>query len=58
LICASAHSASTIFRRQYSTGMSMSGRKPTEILYLQARLGQGYHIYTSTSSFAKEGGAI
>ncbi|MCI0426865.1 MAG: group 1 truncated hemoglobin [Nitrospiraceae bacterium] len=31
------------------------GRKPTKILHLQARLWQGYHIYTS-DRFVREGG--
>jgi hypothetical protein len=33
-------------------------RRSTEVLHLQARLGQGYHMYISDGSFAKEGWVI
>lgn len=46
VICASAHSASTIFIPKAITDRHEYERRPTEILHPQARLWQGYHIYT------------
>ena len=39
------------YRHEYERGF-------TEMLHLQARLGQGYHMYISDGSFAKEGWVI